>query len=65
MHEIEELFSIWKNSSNDEEKYLALECLGRVRSTELAKRVLGHAFSKDVKPQDVRTTHPQAARITP
>ena len=59
MREVEELFSIWKNSPNDEEKYLALECLGRVRNARLAKWVLGHAFSQDVKSQDVRKSHPQ------
>jgi hypothetical protein len=52
--ELEALLSIWRTSSNEDEKYLALECLGRGSSASLVTWVLSLAFTKDVKNADVR-----------
>jgi len=51
--ELEQLLELWRTSSSEDEQYLALECLGRARTTELAEWVLELAFTKDVKDQDV------------
>ncbi len=51
--EAEAMLTLWKTSPNDDEKYLALECLGRASSADLVKWALGHAFTNDIKDQDV------------
>ncbi|KAI1358997.1 aminopeptidase 2 [Xylaria arbuscula] len=51
--ELDDLFNIWKTSSNEDEKYLALECLGRASTDELVEWVLDLAFTKHVKDQDL------------
>ncbi|KAJ3566629.1 hypothetical protein NPX13_g7065 [Xylaria arbuscula] len=51
--ELDDLFNIWKTSSNEDEEYLALECLGRASTDELVVRVLDLAFTKHVKDQDL------------
>ncbi|KAI1145070.1 aminopeptidase 2 [Nemania diffusa] len=51
--ELEALLNIWKSSSNEDEKYLALECLGRASTAELIEWVLDLAFTKQVKDQDL------------
>lgn len=56
--ELEALLNIWKSSSNEDEKYLALECLGRASTAELIEWVLDLAFTKQVKDQDVCKTPP-------
>lgn len=47
------LLCLWLTSPSEEEKYLALECLGRAGTAELIRWVLELAFTKDVKDQDV------------
>ena len=56
--ELEALFNIWTSSSNEEEQYLALECLGRAANSQLVRWVLSHAFTNSVKDQDVRPATP-------
>ena len=56
--ELESLLDIWRTSTNDDEKYLALECLGCGSSIPLVTWVLSLAFTKDVKNADVRTNQP-------
>ncbi|KAJ8124911.1 hypothetical protein O1611_g8729 [Lasiodiplodia mahajangana] len=51
--ELEALFDIWTSSSSEDEKYLALECLGRASNAELVRWVLSHAFTSSVKGQDI------------
>lgn len=56
--EAEALLGLWKTSSNSDERYLALECLGRVSDASLVRWILGLAFTEDVKDQDVRASLP-------
>lgn len=51
--DLEQLLQLWENSSNEDERYLALECLGRAPTSELMQWVLGHLLTKTVKDQDV------------
>lgn len=52
-HELEGLLEIWNTSKNDDEKYLALECLGRTRDLELIRWVLDLAFTDQVGGEDL------------
>ncbi|EAQ92906.1 hypothetical protein CHGG_01141 [Chaetomium globosum CBS 148.51] len=49
----EALLSLWKTSSNSDERYLALECLGRASDASLVKWILGLVFTEDIKDQDI------------
>ncbi|CAG9953042.1 unnamed protein product [Clonostachys rosea f. rosea IK726] len=51
--DLEQLLQLWENSSNEDERYLALECLGRAPTSELMQWVLGHLLTKTVKDQDI------------
>ncbi|KAM7191786.1 aminopeptidase 2 [Naviculisporaceae sp. PSN 640] len=51
--EVEHVLNIWLTSTNEDEKYLALECLGRTRNPNLIQRVLGLAFTGQVGPEDL------------
>ncbi|KAK0667513.1 peptidase family M1-domain-containing protein [Cercophora samala] len=51
--EAEALLSLWRTSPNDDERYLALECLGRVSDASLVRWALGLVFTDDVKDQDI------------
>lgn len=51
--ELEKLLDIWRESPSEDERYLALECLGRANTAELTGWVLELAFTRDVKDQDV------------
>ncbi|KAI1132299.1 aminopeptidase 2 [Nemania abortiva] len=51
--ELEALFDIWTSSSSEEERYMALESLGRAGNAELVRWVLSHAFTSSVKDQDL------------
>lgn len=53
LEELEALADLWKNSSNEDEQYLALECLGPAPNGELMKWVLGHLMSETVKNHEV------------
>lgn len=53
LEELKGLVELWKNSSNEDEQYLALECLGRAPSAELMKWVLSHLLTDTVKNHDV------------
>lgn len=58
--ELEKLLDIWRASPSEDERYLALECLGRASTAELAEWVLELAFTKDVKDQDVSCPEDEA-----
>jgi hypothetical protein len=51
--EAEALFNLWTSSSHEDERYLALECLGRASNAELVRWVLSHAFTDSIQNQDV------------
>lgn len=51
--ELEQLLNLWVTSPSEDERYLALECLGCASTAELVRWVLELAFTKDVKHQDV------------
>ncbi|KAI0099884.1 aminopeptidase 2 [Nemania sp. FL0031] len=51
--DLEALLGIWTSSSSEEEKYLALECLGRAGNAELVRWVLSHAFTNCIKDPDL------------
>jgi hypothetical protein len=59
--ETEALFDIWIRSSNEDERYLALECLGRAPDAELVRWVLSHAFTDSIQNQDVSRFHHQCS----
>jgi aminopeptidase 2 len=52
--ELRAVLNVCKTSPNEDEKYLALECLGRAPTAELVGWMLDLAFTKQVKDQDVR-----------
>ncbi|KAL5627077.1 hypothetical protein FOBRF1_001420 [Fusarium oxysporum] len=53
LEELKGLVELWKNSSNEDEQYLALECLGRAPNAELMKWVLSHLLTDTVKNHDM------------
>ncbi|KAF5250995.1 hypothetical protein FANTH_3859 [Fusarium anthophilum] len=53
LEELEHLVELWKSSSNEDEQYLALECLGRAPNAELMKWVLNHLLTDTVKNHDM------------
>ncbi|KAF5566748.1 aminopeptidase 2 [Fusarium phyllophilum] len=53
LEELQGLIDLWKNSSNEDEQYLALECLGRAPNAELIKWVLSHLLTDTVKNHDM------------
>ncbi|KAF5543308.1 aminopeptidase 2 [Fusarium mexicanum] len=53
LEELEHLVELWKSSFNEDEQYLALECLGRAPNAELMKWVLSHLLTDTVKNHDM------------
>ncbi|KAI1866276.1 uncharacterized protein JN550_007664 [Neoarthrinium moseri] len=51
--ELQQLFNIWKTSQSEDERFYALECMGRTSTPELVQWVLGFSFTDDVKGQDL------------
>ena len=56
LEELKALLDLWNKSPNEDEQYLALECLGRAPNADLVKWVLSHIFTDSVKDQDVSKT---------
>ncbi|KAF5723134.1 aminopeptidase 2 [Fusarium mundagurra] len=53
LEELQSLVDLWENSSNEDEQYLALQCLGRAPNAELMKWVLSHLLTDTVKNDDM------------
>ncbi|KAM0209035.1 hypothetical protein ACHAPA_010733 [Fusarium lateritium] len=51
--ELQGLLKLWQTSSNEDEQYLALECLGRAPTAELMKWVLELLLTDTVKNHDM------------
>lgn len=58
--ELQALREIWRTSTNNDERYLALECMGCGSSAALVEWVLSHALTEEVKNADVRIDRPIA-----
>ncbi|KAF9770560.1 hypothetical protein IL306_011868 [Fusarium sp. DS 682] len=53
LEELQGLVKLWEKSPNEDEQYLALECLGRAPNSELMRWVLGFLLTDTVKNHDV------------
>ncbi|KAF5589510.1 aminopeptidase 2 [Fusarium pseudoanthophilum] len=51
LEELQSLFDLWKDSSDEDEQYLALQSVGRAPNAELMKWVLSHLLTDTVKSQ--------------
>ncbi|KAF5656521.1 aminopeptidase 2 [Fusarium circinatum] len=53
LKELQGLVELWKSSSNEDEQYLALQCLGRAPNAELMRWVLSHLLTDTVNNDDM------------
>ena len=51
--DLEALLNIWNTSASEDERHMALRCLGRASNAELVRWVLSLAFTKTVEDKDV------------
>jgi hypothetical protein len=52
LEELQSLFDLWEDSSDEDEQDLALQSVGRAPNAELTKWVLSHLLTDTVKGED-------------